>query len=60
MNKSIANKDITYCTNTTCKQRKDCFRNLDNYIYDKNDNYWFSDFAEEYCIKGYAKKCEKL
>lgn len=59
MNKPLANKDITYCTNTICKQRKDCFRNLDNYSYDKDENYWFSDFAEEYCNKGYAKKCEK-
>lgn len=59
MDKPLANKDVTYCTNIKCKQRKDCFRNLDNYFYDKNDNYWFSDFAEEYCIKGYAKKCEK-
>jgi len=56
MEKRIANKDITYCSNINCKQRKDCFRNLDNYIYDKNDNYWFMDFAEEYCNKGYRKE----
>lgn len=55
MDKPLANKDITYCTNTICRQRKDCFRNIDNYIYDKNENYWFSDFAEDYCMKGYAK-----
>ena len=30
MNKPLANKDVTYCTNIKCKQRKDCFRNLDN------------------------------
>lgn len=59
MDKPSANKDMTYCANTTCKQRKDCFRNLDNYIYDKNDNYWFSNFAEEECKKGYAKSYVK-
>ena len=56
MEKRIANKDITYCANKSCKQRKKCFRNLDNYIYNKEDNYWFMDFSEEYCNKGYRKE----
>ena len=56
MDKKVASKDVTYCTNKNCKSRKDCFRNLDNYVYDKNGNYWFSDFAEEYCKEGFAKK----
>lgn len=55
MEKQIANKDITYCSNIKCKQREKCFRNLDNYIYNKDDNYCFMDFAEEYCNKGYRK-----
>lgn len=55
MEKRIANKDITYCANKNCKQKK-CFRNLDNYIYNKEDNYWFMDFSEEHCNKGYRKE----
>lgn len=57
MDKKVANKDITYCSNTNCKQRKKCFRNLDNYIYDKEDIYWFSDFTgdKNFCNKGYRK-----
>ncbi len=53
--KRIANKDITYCVNMKCKQRKKCFRNLDNYSYDKNGNYWFMIFSEKHCNKGYRK-----
>lgn len=56
MDKPLANKDITYCSNKNCKQRKECFRNLDDYIYDKSDNYWFINFSEEHCNKGYRKE----
>ena len=33
MGKPLACKDITYCSNENCKQRKDCFRN----IYEKKE-----------------------
>lgn len=55
MDLPLANKDVAYCSNVKCSQRKECFRNLDNYFYNKEDNFWFMDFASECCNKGYRK-----
>lgn len=51
----VANKDIAYCINEKCNRREKCFRNIENYWYDKDGNYWFSDFTQECIKKGYIK-----
>ena len=51
-----ANRDITYCTNYSCKQREDCFRCQENYENLIKDYYSFCEFNEENCEKGCIKR----
>ena len=36
-----ANTDTTYCTNKDCKEK--CWRYKENWYFDRDTNYWFSE-----------------
>ena len=55
MEKKIAKTDITYCVNDSCSQKENCFRYIDKYNFDKNKDYSFGIFWEDYCNKGVNK-----
>ncbi len=52
MDKREANADTTYCTNKKCIDK--CWRHIDNWIFDINNNYWFMD-----CCKRENKRLNK-
>lgn len=43
-----ANTDTTYCMNTQCPKGEECWRHFTHYEFDKDKNYWQTDYCEEY------------
>ena len=43
--KKQANTDTTYCVNKNCKNK--CWRNADNYKFDEDKYYWFTNECEK-------------
>ena len=41
--------DVTYCVNTECKNK--CWRNMSNYEFEKDNNYWFMEICEPELMK---------
>ncbi len=44
MDKIKANTDTTYCRSFFCQSK--CWRHIDNWIFDINNNYWFMEECE--------------
>ena len=43
--KEEANADTTYCTNDNCIEK--CWRNVSNWKFDVNKDYWMQEYCEE-------------
>lgn len=43
--KKQANTDTTYCTSKKCKNK--CWRHIDNYKFNENQDYWFMSDCEK-------------
>ena len=54
--KKRANFDTTYCTNETCMNK--CWRYINNWEFDQNENYWLMEYCEEGDLDTYIKNKE--
>ena len=50
MEKKIAHTDMTYCINTNCENKEECFRWYENYIFENDTPHSFCRFDENNCI----------